>query len=104
MQQSTSEIFQIVRVILARNLEIDLETIDLEFKFNHFIDRLAVYRQEKSGNRDFLSYLEAANIYIDLSEEFELQFLTDFTAPDCVTVADLILLIQSKLELGLAGY
>jgi hypothetical protein len=51
---------------------------------------LAAYRQEKSGNQDFFSYLEAANIYIDLAEEFELQFLTDFTAPACVTVADLI--------------
>jgi acyl carrier protein len=104
MHRDTSEIFQIVRVILARNLEIDLETIDLDFKFNHFIDRLAAYRQEKSGSKDLFSYLEAANIYIDLSEEFELQFLTDFTAPACVTVADLILLIQSKLELGLAGH
>jgi hypothetical protein len=40
MQRDTSEIFQIVRVIIARNLEIDIETIDLEFKFNHFIDSL----------------------------------------------------------------
>lgn len=104
MQQGTSEIFEIVRVILARNLEIDVEMVDLDFKFNHFIDRLAAYRQEKSGNQDLFSYLEAANIYIDLSEEFGLQFLTDFTAPACVNVADLILLIQSKLELGLTGY
>jgi hypothetical protein len=65
---------------------------------------LAAYRQEKLGNQDLFSYLEAANIYIDLSEEFELQFLADFTAPACITVADLILLIQSKLELGLAGH
>jgi acyl carrier protein len=104
MHSDTSTIFQIVRVILARNLEIDPETIDLDFKFHSFIDRLAAYRQEKSGSKDLLSYIEAANIYIDLSEEFELKFLTDFTGSACVTVADLILLIQSKLELGLAGY
>jgi hypothetical protein len=104
MQRNTSEIFQIVRVIIARNLEIDVETIDLDFKFNHFIDRLAAYRQKKSDNRDLFSYLEAANIYIDLAEEFDLQFLMDFTAPACSTVLDLILVIQSKLELGLAGH
>jgi sporulation-control protein spo0M len=103
MHSRTSDIFKIVRVILARNLEIDIETIDLNFKFNHFIDRLAAHRQEKSGSKDLFNYLEAANIYIDLAEEFELQFLADFTAPTCITVGDLIVLIQSRLELGLAG-
>ena len=103
MQRGTSEIFQIVRVILARNLEIDPESIELDFQFNHFIDRLAAHRQQQAGAKDLLSYLEAANIYIDLSEAFELQFLADFTGKACVTVADLILIIKAKLELGLAG-
>jgi hypothetical protein len=103
MHGGTSDIFQIVKIILARNLEIDIETIDLDFKFHAFIDRLAAYRQEKSGSKDLLSYIEAANIYIDLSEEFELQFLVDFTSAACITVSDLILVIKSKLELGLAG-
>lgn len=103
MQCGTSEIFQIVRVILARNLEIDPESIELDFQFNYFIDRLAAHRQERSGSKDLLSYIEAANIYIDLTEAFELQFLADFTSKTCVTVADLILIIKSKLELGLAG-
>jgi hypothetical protein len=103
MQCGTSEIFQIVRVILARNLEIDPESIELDFQFNYFIDRLAAHRQERSGSKDLLSYVEAANIYIDLTEAFELQFLADFTSKTCVTVADLILIIKSKLELGLAG-
>ena len=104
MQRTTSDIFQIVRVVLARNLEIDPDIIDLDFKFNHFIDRLAAHRQARSGAKDLLSYLEAANIYIDLSEAFELQFLTDFTGKACVTVADLIVIIKAKLELGLAGH
>lgn len=103
MQRGTSEIFEIVRVILARNLEIDPDSIELDFQFNHFIDRLAAHRQEKTGARDLFSYLEAANIYIDLTEAFELQFLADFTSKTCVTVADLILIIKSRLELGLAG-
>jgi hypothetical protein len=103
MQRGTSEIFQIVRVILARNLEIDPESIELDFQFNYFIDRLAAHRQKTAGSKDLLSYVEAANIYIDLAETFELQFLTDFTSKACVTVADLILIIKSKLELGLAG-
>jgi acyl carrier protein len=104
MQRGTSEIFQIVRVILARNLEIDPESIELDFQFNYFIDRLAAHRREQTGSRDLLSYLEAANIYIDLTEAFELQFLADFTSKTCVTVADLIVIIKSKLELGLAGH
>jgi hypothetical protein len=104
MQRGTSDIFETVRVILARNLEIDPETIDLDFKFHSFIDRLAAYRQEKSGAKDLLSYIEAANIYIDLAETFELQFLTDFTGSACVNVADLILIIKSRLELGLTGH
>jgi glutaredoxin 2 len=100
MQLGTLEIFEIVQVILARNLEIDPEIIDLDFKFHSFIDRLAAHRQQKSGATEFFTYLEAANIYIDLAEQFELQFLTDFTSSACITVADLILIIKAKLELG----
>jgi hypothetical protein len=103
MQLSTLEIFEIVQVILARNLEIDPEIIDLDFKFHSFIDRLAAHRKARSGATDFFTYLEAANIYIDLVEKFEFQFLTDFTSSACITVADLMLIIKSKLELGLTG-
>ena len=98
MQRGTFDIFEIVRPILARNLEIDPEAIDLEFKFHNFIDRLADRRQRQSGSKNLLYYLEAANIYFDLSEEFELNFLADFTDNACITVADLILLIQSRLD------
>jgi hypothetical protein len=102
MRRGTLDIFQIVRVILARNLEIDPEAIDLEFKFHNFIDRLADRRQRQSGSKSLLYYLEAANIYFDLSEAFELNFLADFTDSACITVADLIVLIQSKLDNSLA--
>ncbi len=98
MRLGTLDIFEMVRVILARNLEIDPEAIDLDFKFHNFIDRLAERRQLQSGSKDLLSYLEAANIYFDLSEAFQLDFLADFTDRACITVADLILLIRSKLE------
>jgi hypothetical protein len=98
MQRGTIDIFQIVRVILARNLEIDPEAIDLEFKFHNFIDRLADVRQRQSGSKNLLYYLEAANIYFDLSEAFELNFLADFTDSACITVADLIVLIRSRLD------
>jgi hypothetical protein len=98
MRRGTLDIFQIVRVIIARNLEIDPEAIDLDFKFHNFIDRLADRRQRQSGSKDLLSYLEAANIYIDLSETFQLDFFADFTDSACITVADLILLIRSKLD------
>ena len=98
MQRGTFDIFEIVRPILAKNLEIDPEAIDLEFKFHNFIDRLADRRQRQSGSKNLLYYLEAANIYFDLSEEFELNFMADFTDNACITVADLILLIQSRLD------
>ncbi len=98
MRRGTLDIYQIVRVILARNLEIDPDAIDLEFKFHHFIDRLAEHRQNQTGYKDLIYYLEAANIYIDLSETFQLDFFADFTDLTCITVADLILLIQSKLD------
>jgi acyl carrier protein len=98
MHRSTLDIFQIVRVIIARNLEIDPDAIDREFKFHHFIDMLAEHRQKRSGAEDLLDYLEAANIYIDLSEAFQLQFFADFTDCACITVEDLIQLIQSKLD------
>jgi hypothetical protein len=98
MRYGTIDIFQIVKVILARNLEIDPDAIDLEFKFHNFIDRLAEYRQRQSGSKNLLYYLEAANIYFDLSEAFELNFLADFTDSACITVADLIILIRSRLD------
>lgn len=98
MRRGTLDIFQIVRLILARNLEIDPDAIYLEFQFQTFIDRLAQVRQEKSGSRELLDYLEAVNIYTDLAEAFELNFITDFADSNCVTVADLILTIKSKLD------
>ena len=98
MRYGTIDIFQIVKVILARNLEIDPDAIDLDFKFHNFIDRLAEYRQRQSGSKNLLYYLEATNIYFDLSEAFELNFLADFTDSACITVADLILLIRSRLD------
>jgi hypothetical protein len=104
MQLSTLDIFEIIQTILARNLEIDPEIIDLDFKFHGFIDRLAAHRREQAGAKDLFNYLEAANIYIDLVEKFEFQFLTDFTSSACITVADLILIIKSKSELGFAGH
>lgn len=98
MQRVNHNTFEIVRDIMARNLEIDPDAIDLEFKFHHFIDRIADHRQKQSGTEDLLDYLEAANIYIDLSETFELHFFADFTDCACITIADLVDLIQSKLD------
>lgn len=100
MQRTILDIFEIVKPILAINLEIDPEAIDLEFKFNNFIDRLAAQRQQQSGSKNLLYYLEAANIYFDLADAFDLNFLADFTDSACVTVADLVVLIRSRSELG----
>jgi hypothetical protein len=98
MQRINRDTFESVQGIIARNLEIDPDAIDLEFKFHNFIDRLAEHRQRLSGSEDLLDYIEAANIYIDLSETFELHFFADFTDCACITIADLVNLIQSKLD------
>ena len=98
MPRANYNTFEIVRDIIARNLEIDPDAIDLDFKFHHFIDRIAEHRQKQSGTENLLDYLEAANIYIDLSETFELHFFADFTDCACITIADLVSLIQSKLD------
>jgi hypothetical protein len=65
MQRINQNTFEIIQDIIARNLEIDREAIDLEFKFHYFIDRMAEHRQKLSGAEDLLDYIEAANIYID---------------------------------------
>jgi hypothetical protein len=98
MQRINQDTFEIVQGIIARNLEIDPDAIDLEFKFHNFIDRMAEHRQKRSGSEDLLDYIEAANIYIDLSETFELHFFADFTDCACITIADLVSLIQAKLD------
>jgi acyl carrier protein len=98
MQRINQNTFEIIQDIIARNLEIDREAIDLEFKFHYFIDRMAEHRQKRSGTEDLLDYIEAANIYVDLSEAFDLHFFADFTDCACITVADLVNLIQSKLD------
>ena len=98
MQRINQDTFEIVQGIIARNLEIDPDAIDLEFKFHNFIDRMAEHRQKRSGSEDLLDYIEAANIYIDLSETFDLHFFADFTDCACITIADLVSLIQAKLD------
>lgn len=98
MRGSSQSIFEIVRIIVARNLEIDPEAIELDFQFHRFIDMLASHRQRQSGSEDLLDYLEAANIYIDLSEAFELQFFADFTDSSCITISNLVEIIQVRLD------
>jgi hypothetical protein len=90
--------FEIVIQIVAKNLEIDPDAIDLDFRFHHFIDMLASHRERQTGAEYFLDYLEAANIYLQLSEAFELHFFAEFTDCACITIGDLVCLIQSKLD------
>jgi acyl carrier protein len=90
--------FDIVRNVVAENLEIDPEAIDLDFRFHYFIDILASHRQKLSQKEDSLDYIELANIYVDLSEAFGVHFFAEFTDCACITIADLVSIIQSKLE------
>jgi acyl carrier protein len=98
MGRGRQDTFELVRKIVARNLEIDVDAIDEEFRFHHFIDILADIRRKKTGTEDLLDYIEAANIYVDLSESFQLHFFADFTDCTCITIDDLVDLIESKLD------
>ena len=98
MPRVNKDTFEIVKGIIASNLQIDPEAIDLEFRFHHFIDKIAEHRQKQSPGEDLLDYLEAANIYIELSDAFELSFFADFLDSACITIADLIAIIESKLD------
>jgi hypothetical protein len=98
MGHGNQDTFEIVRKIVARNLEIDVDAIDEQFQFHNFIDVLANRRRQKSGRDDLLDYIEAANIYVDLSETFQLHFFANFTDCSCITIANLVDIIQSKLD------
>jgi hypothetical protein len=98
MGRGNQDTFEMVRKIVARNLEIDMDAIDAQFQFHNFIDVLANLRRKQSGCEDLLDYIEAANIYVDLSETFQLHFFTEFTNCTCITIADLVDIIQVKLD------
>jgi hypothetical protein len=98
MRRGRQDTFDLVTKIVARNLEIDVDAIDREFRFHYFIDVLADIRRKKTGTEDLLDYIEAANIYVDLSETFQLHFFADFTDCTCITIDDLVDLIESKLD------
>jgi hypothetical protein len=98
MGRGNQDTFEIVRKIVARNLEIDIDAIDEQFQFHNFIDVLAHRRRQKSGREDLLDYIEAANIYVDLSETFQLHFFANFTDCSCITIADLVDIIRAKLD------
>ena len=104
MGHGNQDTFEIVRKIVARNLEIDVDAIDREFQFHNFIDTLAAVRRKQSGCEDLLDYIEAANIYVDLSETFKLHFFTDFTDCTCITIADLVDIIQAKLDRSIESW
>jgi acyl carrier protein len=97
-ESDREDIFSIVRSIIAIDLEIDSELVDRNFRFHHFIDRLATIRQSISNNKTSTDYIEAVNIYIDLSEKFEIELFTEFTSSECVTVGDLVDAIEQKLK------
>jgi acyl carrier protein len=95
---NSTDTFEIVKQVIAENLEIDPDAIDLDFRFHHFLDMLASHRERHHGAEYFLYYLEAANIYVQLSEAFGIQFFAEFTDCACITIGDLVCLIQSKLD------
>jgi acyl carrier protein len=97
-QQIESPIYHKVKKIIADNLHIQEDSIYAGFQFNKFIDNLATYRIQRSGNPHLLYYLEAVNIYFDLSEEFKMEFPISLMDKNSMTVAELVVHIESRLN------
>jgi hypothetical protein len=92
------QIFDIVRINVSANLNIDPDVVDLDFRFQYLIDRMAMRRQSLSGDRSSSDYIEAACIYMDLTERFNIHFFTEYTDKNCITVGDLVSAIAAKLN------
>jgi hypothetical protein len=94
-RQEKNTIYAKVKGIIADNLHINEDAVHEGFRFNRFIDNLASYRIQKSGNHHLLYYLEAVNIYFDLSEEFKIEFPISLMDKNTMTVQELVQYIQS---------
>ena len=98
MSFTSQQIFDIVRNNVSTHLSINPDVVDLDFRFQYFIDRMAIRRQSLSGDRSSSDYIEAASIYMDLTEQFDVHFFTEYTDKNCITVGDLVTAIASKLN------
>jgi hypothetical protein len=89
-QREQDRIYAKVKGIIADNLHINEDAVHERFQFNKFIDNLATYRIQKAGNHHLLYYLEAVNIYFDLSEEFKVEFPISLMDQNDMTVQELV--------------
>jgi hypothetical protein len=97
-QQTESKVYGKVCNIIADNLHINRDSVYAGFQFNRFIENLASYRIQKSGNPHLLYYLEAVNIYFDLSEEFKIEFPIDLMEKKSMTIEGLVEYIQDNCD------
>jgi hypothetical protein len=93
-RQEESKIYLKVRDIVADNLHINRDSAYGGFQFNRFIENLASYRIQRSGNHHLLYYLEAVNIYFDLSEEFKIEFPIALMEKNSMTIDELVKYIE----------
>jgi hypothetical protein len=94
-QQQNDTIYNKVQGIIADNLHVHQDAVHGTFQFNRFIDNLATYRIQKAGSHHLLYYLEAVNIYFDLSEEFKIEFPISLMDQNTMTVNDLVQYIEA---------
>jgi acyl carrier protein len=99
-QQENNTIYNKVQGIIADNLHVQQDAVHQDFQFNRFIDNLATYRIQKAGSHHLLYYLEAVNIYFDLSEEFKIEFPISLMEQNTMTVNDLVLYIKDNCPDG----
>jgi hypothetical protein len=95
-RQEANKIYVKVRDIVADNLHIHRDSVYEGFQFNRFIENLASYRIQKAGNNHLLYYLEAVNIYFDLSEEFKIEFPIALMEKNSMTVDELVKYIEEQ--------
>jgi hypothetical protein len=93
---AVSKIYLKVSNIVADNLHINRDSVYGGFQFNRFIENLASYRIQKAGNHHLLYYLEAVNIYFDLSEEFKIEFPIALMEKNSMTVDELVKYIEEQ--------
>jgi acyl carrier protein len=89
-------IFERVGQLVASNLDISPEVIYPDFMFNKIINRLAEHRQKVSGDDHLLYYIEAANLYFDIIDEFKIDLPYEYIDRENITVGELTNYIQEK--------
>jgi hypothetical protein len=82
--------------IVARNLNIAVESVDIGFQYNAFLDSLANFRRQTRGSSHPLQHIESANLFFDLQDNFGDCISIDLFLDPKLTVGDLVERLQGE--------